>query len=608
MHRDARERGAALILLLGIIATLAILASMLVFVLINEQGATAKERTRKQSAAYTEGSLDALVQYVKGPSVLWPSTSPGTSWALTPAQLNTLLSSLGIPPGAQVSYLAYDNLSTVNQSIGWDSNGDGIMWLQITYTYKGKTTRMRVMVRLAQATWLSALPRAVLFSDTNISANGTSDLYAVNTDLTPDTSGFPFPTSIMAGGNFTAASSSTNLAAPGTSVQSLSIKANGTVTTPGNSFQDVTTGAGTVGLLSDYFDQSAQADLGDEAQQGIPTLANASATSYSSLANLQAAMTRTGTSPNYTYTAAGDLKYSGNLTLNTSGTTYNFQSLYVPGNLTVTGNVTLNAKATYTGGGFTISGATTSITDQLGPTYVTGTLDWRGGSSGRMAFKTTSPTTTTSGSTVIASPTVAGPLYAKIFCIDGNAASGDNSDYDGSSGAYDLTLGNVWIDGDAGTGDIAVNFSAPSSGTASTVMCPLLATTEKTVSNGYINFGTPAAPMTYFMQCDNDGLYSNTCDWANKGTFYGLMVLMEAVINISGGDGTLAHPSIMGAIFEGTPYKSGTTASTSDITLSGKSTVAYNQAIIDKVANVSVRTTTTIVQIVPGSWQQLGAQ
>ena len=153
---------------------------------------------------------------------------------------------------------------------------------------------------------------------------------------------------------------------------------------------------------------------------------------------------------------------------------------------------------------------------------------------------------------------------------------------------------------------MAVEFDGPTSGSYySSVMCPLLATTEKTVTTGKVNFGIPATPMIYYMQCDNDGLYSNTCEWGSSGTFYGLMVLNEAVLQITGGDGSLAHPSVMGAVFEGTPYVSGTTASTSDITLSGSSTVVYNQSIIDKTAAISVNHVETTVQVVPGSWQQL---
>ena len=87
-------------------------------------------------------------------------------------------------------------------------------------------------------------------------------------------------------------------------------------------------------------------------------------------------------------------------------------------------------------------------------------------------------------------PTSPAPMFAQIFTIDGDT----NGNYESNSGPYDLVLGNVWVDGNAGTGDVAVNFSAPSSGTAATIMCPLLATTEKTCTNGYINIGTLLVP------------------------------------------------------------------------------------------------------------------
>jgi hypothetical protein len=574
MQRHARERGAALILLLGIIATLAILAATLVMVLANQQAATAAERSRKSSAAYAEGALDQLVQYAKSIPITAVS---GTPW-LSASQLNTVLSSLGLPPGATVSYLVFDNLATVNQSKTWDSNGDGMMWLQVTVTYQGKTTRMRVLVRLTQSTALSALPRAVLYSDTSITASGTSDLYALNPDGTPDTSGLPFPTSIMAGASFTAASSSTDLSAPGTTVQSLAIKVNQNVTTPGHSFQDVTAAPGTVGLLSDYFDQAAQADLGDEAMSGSPTKALSTGT----------VVTAATISGNSTYggvngVSAGNVVVNGNLTLG-SGTRY-FRSLYVTGTLTQNAGGTFNCTALYVGGNLIIT-SSSAATFQLGPTYVAGSVTWNGNGS--------LPSNALSVQTVPWTPTnqPAGPFWVGTV-FDCN-------------GAFNVTLGDTWIAGNAGTSNVAIQFDGPTSGTNySTVMCPLMATTEKTVTTGKVNFGTMATPMTYYMMCDNDGLYSNTCEWGSSGTFNGLMVVMEAVIQITGGDGSLAHPSIMGAIFEGTPYVSGTTASTSDITLSGKSTVAYNQSIIDKVASIAITTTTTTVQVVPGSWQQL---
>ena len=221
----------------------------------------------------------------------------------------------------------------------------------------------------------------------------------------------------------------------------------------------------------------------------------------------------------------------------------------------------------------------------------------------------------------MASPTVAGPMFAKILSVDGDSTN--NTDYDGSSGPTSLVLGDVWVDGDAGTGDIAVNFSGPyeSTSQASTVMCPVLATTEQTHSNGYVNFGTLLKPMVYFMQCDNDGLYNNTCCWDSQGTYYGLMILFEAECCISGyattdghgyshssnapsgtplgNDGT--HPNVMGAVLEGCP--SGGGDSGTDLTLSNNSSICYNPTVINNIGLNSILSTT--IQPVAGTWQQI---
>ena len=129
-------------------------------------------------------------------------------------------------------------------------------------------------------------------------------------------------------------------------------------------------------------------------------------------------------------------------------------------------------------------------------------------------------------------------------------------------------------------------------------MCPLLATTEKTCTNGYVNMGTLTDPMVYFMQCDNDSLYSNTCVWASTGTFTGLAVVMEAALQITGGNDTL-HANFVGSVLAGTPVSP-------DITMSSNSSVCYNQAAIDNLPpNLQSILRTTTTNTVPGTWQQI---
>jgi len=585
MQRHTGETGAALILLIGITAALAILTGALVMLLVNQQGATASERATKTSLFYAEAALDSGVNAIKSTTVT--GTNFPTTTAIDTSQMNTQYVAAYPSPAPTPTYAVYDNQATVDRSIMWDqgrpvsaNTPDHMVWVEATVTYLGRTSRLREM--LASNTSTSILPQAALYADTDINANGTSDIYAVKPDSTFYTAGVPpYVTSIMAGGDFTG-NMGTNLSPPTSAVQSLGINVNGSVSLLGITENGVTIGG--VGLLSDYFDQARQNTLTTQAQIGVTDPSHIANTPvYTTQAALLAAMTYTSATKTYAADLNVNLTYSGNLTLNTAGTTYNFNSLYVTGNLTLNGTTTTNSTALYVSGDFTISGPTS--TNRFGPIYVGGIANWNGGSSNSLSVQTTTLANI--------DPATAGPMYAQILTVDGDT----NGNYVNGSGAYTVVLGQTWIDGNAGTGNVAVNFSGPS-GTKSTVMCPLLATTEKTVTNGLVDFGTLTHPMVYFMQCDNDGLYNNTCQWGSTGTFTGLAVIMEAALQITGGnDGT--HANFVGSVMAGTPV-------TPDITLSSNSSVCYNQAAIDNLpANLQSILRTLTTNTVAGTWQQL---
>ena len=287
-----------------------------------------------------------------------------------------------------MTYRVYDNAATINGSTpAYDANGDGMVWVEVITTYQGRITRVRQLV--SSSTTVSILPKAAAYADTSITLSNTADIYGVNKDGTPDTSGAPYVTTIMAGNNFTATSSA-DLASPAdsTHTQSLGLQVNGTVTTPGHNFSPV---IGGVGLLSDYFDQAHQAALTDEAQSGMPTTATNTPTATTITSTLRTTLQGTVEPDLHRYDRPG--YYNGSLTLSAKSgatSTFNFKSLYMTGDLTVTGNVTLNTTALYVGGNFTISGTSANITDQLGPIYCAGTIDWNGGTtSTRLAVKTT---------------------------------------------------------------------------------------------------------------------------------------------------------------------------------------------------------------------------
>ncbi len=181
MHRHTSQRGAALILLLGITATLAILASTLVFVLMNQQRATASDRSSKRSLYAAEAALDSAVAFAKVEKLM----STTAEW-LTPADLAAYFADK-FPHSATVTYRVYDNLATVNYDIKWDQGGpsaattpDNRMWVEATVIYQGKTTRTRVLVQQTREPFAAALPKAVTYSDTGIRLNDQSDIYALD--------------------------------------------------------------------------------------------------------------------------------------------------------------------------------------------------------------------------------------------------------------------------------------------------------------------------------------------------------------------------------------------------------------------------------------------
>jgi hypothetical protein len=583
MQRHAREEGAALILLIGITAALAILAATGVMALGNQQGATASDRTHKTSLDYAEAGLDFAVNAVK--SKAFSRSASFVDTATVAADYSTKY-----PSAPPLTMRVYDDATTVDPVVGgvvyptpaFDQNADDKVWVEVQVTYLGKTARLRQMV-LQQ---LLPVAQAVLFSDQDIAAADTSDIYAVNPDGTPDTSGLPYQTDVTCRWDFTG-NASTNLAAPGTTVQSLGVYVKGegsdvgtqgSVSLPGITENGVKIGGEIIDpgppvvrrpyvpLLSDYFNQAAQAALEAEARAGQGPLgqgfADPSGTAVSSAsftpANIMSVpgVTRVGS----TYTFASALVVNGNLTLKTSGTgafpsgtIFNFGSLYVNGSLTLNGSTTTSSTALYVSGNFTISGPTGL--QSFGPAYVAGDVAWSGGSVGSPLQVAT------------------GPLYV------GSTIS--------VSGVYQDTLGPTWVVGHPATSDVAVAFSATAS---STVSCPLLAGTEKITSSGPCSFGTVAVPMILYMVCDNDELYTNTCEWGSTGTFTGIMALMEASIVVSNGNGTT--PNIVGALF-----------CAFNVRLEDASSICYNQAVIDNlgVSDVTVTSRTTV----PGTWQEL---
>ena len=490
MHRYRSQSGAALIMLLGMIGALAILAAMLVMVVANEQFATANVREKTQSLYVDEAALDYGVRVAELSSPM-PTASPTSGTWIPQSQLtDAFLSYFPHDAGTTVTMTIYDDLPTIDTSIKWDSNANRKMWVQARATYNGKTTLSRVLIQQTTVPFAAALPKAVTYSDTGIKLNDTSDVYAVNADGTAWTDTTAPATYISAGGTWTPAtqsgwaevgrftinSTAADLRAPGGTCQSLGIKANGSVGVNGTIYTTSTPGdqvpvspatakykytkiaAGTVGFLSDYFDQAAQAMLTDEAQEGrTPATAPTAPSSWTSsgFTSIDTTLynTLTSTSSTTAYSTTSNLLMpssinSGNLTLsrgtNTTGRTFTFKKLYVAGNLTLTGPVTVTCDSLYVGGTLTINnGTTTTVSDSFGPLYVAGT----GSSSMAGRVNVTASSMYCAGAMAISNTTTTSlaDTLGQIYCVGDFSVSGPITMNNGTSSLYGG--GNVTLTG-----------------------------------------------------------------------------------------------------------------------------------------------------------------
>ena len=427
MSRYRDQSGAALIMLIGVTAVLALLSATLVLAIQNQQAATAHERVSTQSFYAAEAALDSAAQFAK----VGQTMSTTDEW-LTQTELQTAFDG-AFPDGADVTYRVYDNLATVDYDVKWDQGGptapttpDHRVWVEASVTYpagSGKTTRTRCLVEQTSVPFAEALPKAVTYSDTGIRLNDTSDIYAVD----PDT-GLPvndpsqnYQTNITAGGTWIPTkpdaistadwaevgrftmNSTADLRAPGSSYQSLGIAVNGSVavgssvhsyTTPlddedltlgGRTFHRVTIQPGTVGFLSDYFDQKAQADLELESQAGATPAPSPSSWASTGFTNMSTTVRNTlqNTTTTTAYTNAASLYRNGDLSIDRDGATartITLGRLYVNGDLDISGPVNFSCTDLRVTGDLTVGNTestSTSVTFN-GPVYVSGAIDVSG--------------------------------------------------------------------------------------------------------------------------------------------------------------------------------------------------------------------------------------
>lgn len=549
MRRTDREGGFALLLLIGITATLAILATTAVLVLGNQQHATAADRSQTQSFDYAEAGLNSAVMAVR--THKWPAANAAFSSSDLAAAYDFTYPS-GSAPALTVK--VYDNQNPVNPAITWDrgwatapTTPDGKLWVEAQVTVNGKTSRIRTLVGQMNSTGTFQVPAAAIYTDGNVKfTTGGGDAFGVKADGSPDTGK---SAAIVAGGSFSG-NWSTDLS-PNGGPPTLTVQTNGTVYNPKLGIGTAVPGTGGVAALSTKMTPANVATITQQAQQGNPTQAK-------STGAVVAASTISG---NTSYggvsgATAGDVVVNGDLTLG-AGTRY-FKSLYVKGNLTQNGGGTFNATALYVQKTLTIT--STSGTCQIGPTWIG--VDFVIGG-GPLSIKTTDWTG--------AAPygTTPGPLY-----VVGNLN-------EPNGGAYTHVWGPTYVGGN-------VTFA----GNSSQILCPVMVTPGTVTTGGSGSFGTVAQPMVLLGLA---GPIAHTMQMSADATFTGLLVNMDGGVNLNN-DGNTQLPNNFSFFIEGAVMATG------DVNFTNNGNVGYDPTAL---ANLHITAGTTTTTVVPGTWQEL---
>lgn len=152
MSRISSQRGSTLIMIIGVIAALAIMATSLVALVINVNANTGHQRTQVKSFDVAEAGLDNGL-YVLGRS--WPNLSTSTLPAIDETEFRSQFALDNVPPPTNGQKLVdvqfYDNLVPIKTSVHWDSNGDKMMWVDSRSTVGDRAARVRGLAQAQNA-------------------------------------------------------------------------------------------------------------------------------------------------------------------------------------------------------------------------------------------------------------------------------------------------------------------------------------------------------------------------------------------------------------------------------------------------------------------------
>lgn len=189
---QASQRGAGLVLIIGVVAALAISAATLVVFLANVQGNTADTRQHVKSFTVCEAGLDAGMALL---SSQWPISSTAVpDFDETGFQARFAAAEFPDPSSGEfISVTWYDNQDPIDTTVHWDKgrpgepdNPDGIMWMVSQASVGSRSTR--VISQVQRSYFQMALPRGIpLWAGNDLYSNGGGNNPKIKVEVPPPT-------------------------------------------------------------------------------------------------------------------------------------------------------------------------------------------------------------------------------------------------------------------------------------------------------------------------------------------------------------------------------------------------------------------------------------
>jgi hypothetical protein len=189
MTRRSRQAGIAMIMFIGITATLAIAAGGLVILLGNTQGFTYAEQTRAKASSVAEGGLNVGMQKLK---TGWPSLSTANP-TFDNTAFRSEYSTADFPnpkSGQFINVIFFDNSDTngdgfiTTADAHYDANNDQMMYIQATAKTSNGTAKIQAEV--VRTYWNPSLPRGIaVYAGADLTNNGGGNNPKISVEVAP---------------------------------------------------------------------------------------------------------------------------------------------------------------------------------------------------------------------------------------------------------------------------------------------------------------------------------------------------------------------------------------------------------------------------------------